>query len=214
MRMTKSVPIHSQLSIASRLRSIMGIWGITAFLPLPILALTDPDRSADLSCLYLAISNALLVTEAHRSWGLPGTVYSWRARTLTITTVTFVNVALFIAFGCVTGVQTSFPFPLMAVLSVIPALGVLPWMLRRVSQDPYAAVVFTGFLMGTCKILGCAAARIVYGPEALAEGFMAADWRTAKLMITVMWILSTLLSLGLLLADYRYFAHRDAGHST
>lgn len=192
----------------------MGIWGITAFLPLPILALTDPDRSADLSCLYLAISNALLATEAHRSWGLPGSVYLWRAKTLTITTVIFVNVALFIAFGSMTGVKTSFPFPLMAVLSVIPALGVLPWMLRRVSQDPYAAVVFAGFLMGTCKILGCAAARIVYGPDALAEGYMAADWRTAKLMITVMWTLSTLLSLGLLLVDYRYFAHRDASHAT
>ncbi len=208
------MPIHSQLSIASQLRSIMGIWGITAFLPLPILALTDPDRSADLSCLYLAISNALLATEAHRSWGLPGSVYLWRAKTLTITTVIFVNVALFIAFGSMTGVKTSFPFPLMAVLSVIPALGVLPWMLRRVSQDPYAAVVFAGFLMGTCKILGCAAARIVYGPDALAEGYMAADWRTAKLMITVMWTLSTLLSLGLLLVDYRYFAHRDASHAT
>ena len=211
--MTNSVPILATLSTGSRLRSMMGMWAVAAFLPLPVLALTDPDRSADLSCLYLAISNALLVTESHRSWGLPGSVSSWRARTRAIATVIFVNVALFIGFGLVTGVQTHFPFPLMAVLSVLPAIGVLPWMLRRVSTHPYAAVVFTGFLVGACKIAGCIAARVVYGPEALAQGYMAADWRTAKLMLTMLWTLSTLLSLALLYADYRYFARRDAGRA-
>ena len=211
--MTNSVLVIAPLSIASRLRSIIEVWAIATFLPLPVLALIDPHRSADLSCLYLAISSALLVTESQRSWGLPGSVYSWRARTLAIACVIFVNVTLFIGFGLVTGVQTNFPFPLMAILSVFPAIGVLPWMLRRVSQRPYAAVVFTGFIVGAFKIAGCVAARVVYGPDALAQGYMAADRRTAKLIVSILWTLSTLLSLGLLRADYRYFARRDTGHA-
>ena len=93
-------------------------------------------------------------------------------------------------------------------------IGILPSMLHRVSQPPYAAIVLTGFIVGACKIAGCIAARVVYGPDALAQGYMAADWRTAKLMITVLWTLSTLLSLGFFIADYRYFAHRNTDQAT
>lgn len=200
------------LSPGSGLRALMGVWGVAAVLPLPALILTDPARGAELSCLYLGLSNGLLATEFYRSWGPPGSVYSWRARTLATTIAILSNVALFIGFGLVIGVRTHFPFPLMAVLSVIPAIGLMPWMLRRVSQHPYAAIVFTGFLVGACKLAGCVAARLVYGPDALAQGYMAADWRTAKLMITMLWTLSTLISLGMLLADHRYFAQKGAGH--
>jgi hypothetical protein len=72
------------------------------------------------------------------------------------------------------------------------------------STDPYAAIIFSGFLIFTCKLAGCVVARVVYGPDYIAQGYVAADWRTAKLMITLLWSFSTLLSLGLLLADYRY----------
>jgi hypothetical protein len=183
---------------------MMGMWAVAAFLPLPILVATDPADSADVSCLYLGVINAWLVTEFHRSWGLPGSATSWRARMLAIITAISVNVALFVGFGLAAGVQTHFPFPLMAVLSALPAVGVMPWMLRRVSQHPYAAIIFSGFLIFACKLAGCVVARIVYGPDYIAQGYVAADWRTAKLMITLLWSFSTLLSLGLLLADYRY----------
>ena len=101
------------------------------------------------------------------------------------------------------GVVTHFSFPLMTVLSAIPAVGIVSWMLRRMPQHPYAAIVLGGMVVFMCKLAGCVAARIVYGPDYLALGYAAADWRTAKLMISVLWFLSTALSLGLLLADYR-----------
>ena len=192
---------------------MMGTWAVAAFLPLPILVATDPANSAEVSCLYLGVMNAWLVTEVHRSRGLPGSAASWRARMLAIITAISVNVALFVGFGLAGGVQTHFPFPLMAVLSAMPAVGVMPWMLRRVSQHPYAAIIFSGFLILVCKLAGCVVARIVYGPDYLAQGYVAADWRTAKLMITLFWSLSTLLSLGLLLADYRRCARNGHDHA-
>lgn len=192
---------------------MLGPWAVAAILPLPILVATDPAHSAEVSCLYLGVINAWLVTEFHRSWGLPGSATSWRARMLVIITAISVNVALFVGFGLAAGVQTHFPFPLMAVLSALPALGVMPWMLRRVSQHPYAAIIFSGFLIFACKLVGCVVARIVYGPDYIAQGYVAADWRTAKLMITLLWSFSTLLSLGLLLADYRSCARKGYEHA-
>lgn len=192
---------------------MMGMWAVAAFLPLPILVATDPANSADVSCLYLGVINAWLVTEFHRSWGLPGSATSWRARMLAIISAISVNVALFVGFGLAAGVQTHFPFPLMAVLSALPAVGIMPWMLRRVSQHPYAAIIFSGFLIFACKLAGCIVARIVYGPDYIAQGYVAADWRTAKLMITLLWSFGTLLSLGLLLADYRSCARKGHDHA-
>jgi hypothetical protein len=87
----------------------------------------------------------------------------------------------------------------------------MPWMLRRVSQQPYAAIIFTGFLIFACKLAGCVVARIVYGPDYIAQGYVSADWRTAKLMITLFWSFSTLLSLGLLFADYRSCERKSHG---
>jgi hypothetical protein len=211
--MTNSIPAPVQLSIVGGLRSMMGMWAVAAFLPLPILVATDPANSAVVSCLYLGVINAWLVTEFHRSWGLPASASSWRARMWAIITAISVNVALFVGFGLAAGVQTHFPFPLMAVLSVLPVVGVMPWMLRRVSQHPYAAIIFSGFLIFACKLAGCIVARVVYGPDYIAQGYVAADWRTAKLMITLLWSFSTLLSVGLLLADYRSCARKGHRHA-
>jgi hypothetical protein len=201
--MTTSISEPVQPSASGGLRSMMGMWAVAAFLPLPVLVTMDPVRSADVSCVYLGVINAWLVTEIHRAWGLPGSAASWRVRMLAITTAISVNVALFVGFGLAAGVQTYFPFPVMAGLSVIPVIGVMPWMLRKISQHPYAAVVFSGFLIFACKLAGCVVARLVYGPDYISQGYVAADWRTAKLMITLLWSFSTLLSLGLLVVDYR-----------
>ena len=42
-------------------------------------------------------------------------------------------------------------------------------------------------IVGTIKIVACGVARIVYGPDFIALGYVAGDWQTAKLMISIMW---------------------------
>jgi hypothetical protein len=188
-------------SLANELRSMALTWAVAAALPLPVLVATNPASSADISCLYLGLANAWLVTEFHRSMGLPESPGAWRARTLAIATSAIGNVAVFVTFGVAAGVQTHFPFPLMALLSAAPAVGILPWMLRRV-RHPFAAIILGAALVFAAKLASCVVARIVYGPDYLERGYVAGDWRTAKLMISLFWSFSTLLSLGLLLADY------------
>ena len=171
-------------------------------LPLPMLMASDPARSGDVACLYLGLGGGWLVAEFHRSCGLPASVASWRVRALAIATALAINVALFIGFGIAAGVRTHFPFPLMAVLSAIPAAGMVPWFLRRV-RHPYAPIVLAAALVLAAKLAACVVARFVYGPQFIERGYVAADWRSAKLMISLFWTLCTLLSVGLLLVDYR-----------
>ena len=177
-------------------------WAAAAALPLPMLMAIDPAGSGDISCLYLGLASGWLVVEFDRSGGLPESSASWRARTLAIVIAVAVNVALFVAFGVAAGVQTHFPFPLMAVLSAIPAVGIVPWLLRRVGH-PFASIILAAMLVFAAKLAGCVVARIVYGPDYMERGYVSADWRSAKLMISLFWSFSTLLSLGLLLAEYR-----------
>ena len=195
----RSKPAHSA---ANQLRAMAVTWGVAAILPLPILMASDPAGSGDIACLYLGLAGGWLVAEFHRCGGLPESVASWRARTLAIATAVAISVALFIAFGVAAGVQTHFPFALMAVLSAIPALGMVPWFLRRV-RHAFASIIFAAMLVLAAKLAACVVARIVYGPLYIERGYVSADWRSAKLMISLFWSLSTLLSVGLLLADYR-----------
>ena len=196
-------------SVASMLRSMMETWAFAAFLPLPALVAIDPAHSADIACIYLGVINAWLVAEYHRVWGTPGSVACWWARARALAVTIGVNVAVFVGFGVAADVQTNFPFPLMAALSAIPAFGVMPWMLRTLPQRPYAAIVFGGFIIFACKLAGCVVARLVYGPDYISHGYVAADWRTAKLMITLLWLFSILLSLALLMVDYRCCARKE-----
>src|SRR5687768_10261488 len=158
------IPAHPGRSAANELRAMAATWAVAAALPLPILVATDPASSGPISCLYLGLASGWLVAEFHRSGGLPESSASWRARTLAIVTAVAVNVALFVAFGVAAGVQTHFPFPLMAVLSAIPAVGIVPWLLRRV-RHPHASIILAGMLVLAAKLTACVVARFVYGPD-------------------------------------------------
>ncbi len=111
------------------------------------------------------------------------------------------NVVLFIFMGASIDIDSSIPFPLVAILSAIPAIGSVPWLIARVRQQ-YAALFFAVLVVGSCKLIGCVLARIVYGPNILADGYIAADWHTAKLMISTFWALNIAMALGLLFAGY------------
>jgi len=199
--MQSSIDQINRPSPTNELRLMAMTWGVAAVLPIPVLVATNPATSADISCLYLGLAGAWLLTEFHRSIGLPESPEAWRARTLATTIAVVTNVALFVACGVAAGVQTRFPFPLMAVLSAVPAMGIIPWMLRRVRQH-YAPIILGAALVLGAKLAACVVARMVYGPDYIERGYVAADWRTAKLMISLFWSFSTLLALGLWLADF------------
>jgi hypothetical protein len=181
-------------------------WAAAAILPLPALVAIDPAKGADVACLYLGLATAWWVTELYPHDGYPDSSRAWRAKALASAIGAAAHVALFVLFGLAAGVQTHLPFPLMATLSAIPAVGLVPWLLGRLRQ-PYTTIFLAAVLVLAAKLAACVVARLVYGPDYLAQGYASADWRTAKLMIALFWALTTALSLSLFVADY--LAHKS-----
>lgn len=186
-----------------QLRGMLGPWAFAALVPLPDLVTGTPAECAVTACVYLGLMNGWLVTEFYRQFGRPANSAEFLNRTVAISLALSVNVALFIFCGECVEVETTFPFYLMAGLSVLPALGIVPFAIRVMRESRYIAIILTGLTILACKLAGCVAARFVYGPDYIAQGYVSSDWRTAKLMISLMWIFSTFLSLAAFACEWR-----------
>ena len=188
-------------SAIAHLKNLWMTWIAALFLPLPVLMVSNPAESSNIACCYLGIASAWLASEIFRAGGLPDSRSKWSAKTLATFIALVPNVALFIFMGTSIDIDSGIPFPLVAVLSAIPAIGVVPWLITRVRQQ-YAALFFAAIVVGSAKMIGCVLARIIYGPNILADGYIAGDWRTAKLMISTFWTLNIIMAIGLWLAGY------------
>ena len=179
-------------------------------LPVPVLLTGADSNGADVGTLYLALGGAWLGTEAFRPGSEPTTVADWRTRISALVICLVVNAVVFAVLGLAADVKSDIPLPIMAAFGISPALGLVPWLTLRLRQ-PYGAIVLGAMIVGVTKIASCVVVRIVYGPNALADGFMAADWRTAKLMISLMWSGTLFVSALALVACHRRFANEQVG---
>lgn len=189
-------------AVVRLLRASVMVWMFTAILPLPILAASDPADSAIVSCVYLGIACGWLAAHFASVGSERDSRLMFLAKTGATCIAVATNVAVFISIGVAVRVKTNLPFAAMATLSAGPAIGIVPWMLRRVRQS-YAALILTGMLVLGVKLSACVVARFVYGPDFIARGYVAADWQTAKLMIWLFWTGTILLSLGMLVWDWK-----------
>jgi len=153
-----------------------------------------------ISCLYLGMASAWLATQICGHNGLPESFSSWAAKTLALFIAVIANVVFFVLLGVTAGVRTNIPFPAMAAWSAVPALGLVPWLTIRL-REPYTTLVFAATTVGAIKLISRIVARICYDPDYIEQGYIAGDWRTAKLMISLLWTLTVGLSIGLLFAD-------------
>ena len=80
---------------------------------------------------------------------------------------------------------------------------------RKVILAAKVAIVLGALTVGLIKIGACVVARLVYGPDYIAQGYVSADWQTAKLMISLMWTGTLLISVFALVACHRRFAILD-----
>ena len=114
---------------------------------------------------------------------------------------------LFSLLGWSASVHSNIPLPALGALGIAPSLGLVPWLTLRLRQ-PYGAIVLGALIVGVIKLGACVVARIVYGPDYIAQGYVSADWQTAKLMISLMWVGTLLVSGMALLACHQQFTHR------
>lgn len=190
----------SSQSLWSALRGLAYQGAIAGLLPLPALFMARSSMTADLAALYLGLASAWLAADAFRD--RPVDRAAWLNRMCALGLILSVNVGLFGFLGVVSEIESHIPFPLIAGLAAVPALGLIPWLTLKL-RHPYQAIVLGGACVGGMKILGCIVARIIYGPDALRDGFMAADWRTAPVMIGCFWVGTILVSSWGLFESYR-----------
>jgi hypothetical protein len=158
---------------------------MTLLLPLPVLITVNPAYNAEISCVYLGLASAWLAMHVVSREGLkPGRLYGALA----------VNLGIFVVMGMAAGVESRFPFPLMAALSVVPAMGLVPWLTLRM-RNPLTVLIVAAVIELWAKLTGCVVARFVYGPNFQLDGRIAGDWNTARLMISTFWIISSSISL-------------------
>jgi hypothetical protein len=186
------------------LRRLAMTWTAAACLPIPALLMTNPATNAEVACLYLGLASAWLATEILRFGGYPDSRSTWLTKTTAICVALATNATMFVAFGTMVSVRSNLPFPLLATFAVIPSIGIVPWMTLRL-RDPFKAMVLSAFILMTAKLAACVVARFVYGPDFMERGYVAADWRTAKVMISLTWSTITTISMACLAHGYWQF---------
>ncbi len=172
---------------------------------MPMLTAGGETVNSDIAVLYLGLGAAWLAVEAFHPSRPPGSVADWRARMGVLILYLVVNATVFSVFGDWAQIKSNIPLPILATLGIAPSLGLVPWLVLRLRQ-PFAAIVLGAFAVVLIKLSACVVARVVYGPDYIALGYASADWRTAKLMISVMWSGTLLVSALACWATYRCFA--------
>lgn len=189
-------------SLARELRLLLFPWAFALLLPMPMLMAGGETVNSDIAVLYLGLGAAWLAVEAFHPSRVALSPADWRARMGALIIYLAVNATVFSVFGDLAQIQSNIPLPLLATLGIVPSLGLVPWLVLRLRQ-PFAAIVLGAFAVAIMKLSACVVARVVYGPDYIALGYASADWRTAKLMISLMWTGTFLVSALAGMATYR-----------
>jgi hypothetical protein len=97
---------------------------------------------------------------------------------------------------------------LLALSALIPSCCIVPY-LTLITRKPFAAVVFTVFLVGCMKLLGCVVVVLDHGWDASERGYTTMPWTRPNLLVWVFWANTAVLSLVLYCLAARRF--RDRG---
>ena len=178
------------MTVSSELRDMLPTWAVAILLPLPVATFWQDGSGRAFAYVYLFIGCAVLTAERFgrspqieaANQATEGMRRRWRVKMAALVLAMAGAVSIFTAFGWAMSGQLDSVIPLLAVLAVLPALGCVP-LLALITGKPYAAVLFTAFLLGLVKIAGCVVVRIVYGPNALAEGHMTLPWEQPNLLV-------------------------------
>ena len=191
--------------IWAEIKFLLPWWAVTVVVSGLVMAATPANGVSDYSLMCLGLGCAILAARAfgqERRRGETATESPeniWTIRMSAVSITMFAAAAAFSLMSAKARVSHGLPVPMLAVLTSTPALGIVPYLTLRI-RKPFAAVVFSAFIAGAIKLASCVVVRIVYGPDALADGYMAGDWHTAKLMISLFWTGTVLVSLGCAIA--------------
>ncbi len=180
--------------LRSELLALLPAWIAGILLPLPALLLWRSDDARRVAIWCFFVGCVALVAFAFRSRG--ELELSWNERMAAIGTSLFSTWAGFsLLWLAIIGSEDLTPFFLTFQI-LIPSFCVVPYMML-VTRNPIAAVVFSLFLVGSMKLLGCLVVVLVYGWHADVRGYTTMPWMHPNLLVWLFWLNTGVLSLSL-----------------
>jgi hypothetical protein len=202
-------------SLSHEWRYLAPAWLGSVLLPCSALLLW---RSADGVALALGLffvgSASLVAYSFRRDVNAPGESESghrrriWRKRMVGVTVAQLAAWAVFSSVHLALNDRDDFVSVLLALSALIPSCCIVPY-LTLVTRKPFAAVVFTVFLVGCMKLLGCVVVVLVHGWDASDRGYTTMPWARPNLLVWVFWANTAVLSLVLYCSGASRFRDRN-----
>jgi hypothetical protein len=184
-------------SLLREFRYLAPAWLASLLLPWPALLFW---RSADGLILALGlffVGSASLVAYSFRR-GVPACAdgeFGYARRMLAVLAALLANWGAFCALHLTLNDHADFVSLVQALSALVPSCCIVPYLLH-VTRKPVAAVVFTVFLVGCMKLLGCVVVVLVHGWDASERGYTTMPWAQPNLLVWLFWLNSAVLSLG------------------
>ena len=187
-------------SLTQKLRYLAPAWLGSVLLPWPALLLWRSTDGVALALgLFFVGSASLVAYSFRRDVKATGEVESgnrgriWRKRMVAVTVAQLAAWAVFSSVHLALNDRHDFVSVLLALSALVPSCCVVPY-LTRLTRKPVAAVVFTVFLVGCMKLLGCVVVVLVHGWDASERGFTTMPWAHPNLLVWVFWANTGVLS--------------------
>ena len=188
-------------SWTGELRYLVPAWLGSVLLPWPALLLwRSPDGLALALGLFFVGSASLVAYSFRRDANATGEGESadprrtWRKRMVAVTVAQLAAWAAFASVHLALNDRHDFVSVLLALSALIPSCCITPY-LTLVTRKPFAAVVFTVFLVGCMKLLGCVVVVLVHGWDASERGHTTMPWTHPNLLVWLFWVNTGVLSL-------------------
>lgn len=203
-------------SLTHEWRYLAPAWLGSVLLPWPALLLwRSPDGLALALGLFFVGSASLVAYSFRRDATATGEGESgdlrriWRKRMVAVTAALLAAWAAFSAVHLGLNDRQDVVSVFLALSALIPSCCIAPY-LTLLTRKPVAAVVFTVFLVGCMKLLGCVVVVLVHGWDASERGHTTMPWTHPNLLVWLFWVNTGVLSLVLYCLGVSRFRGRTA----
>lgn len=202
-------------SVGNCLLAFWPVWLLWLLLPLPTVLFWHSQNGRFLAlCCFFVSCVSFVVFAFHKGFVRLSTQRTsaerkhttevWRYRISFLWTVLLFQWGVFSVLCLAFNDSRDFIAPVLALLSLIPALCIAPY-ITLATQKPFASVVFTLFLVGCMKLVAGSVTVLVYGWEASAHGHTVLAWTQPNLIVCSLIVATTVLSASFYILGRRRF---------
>ncbi len=162
-------------------------------LPIPAITFWEDGAGRAYAFAYLFVGCAFMAADCFRPFSgrsRDGASAStslecglvWRIKLIALGLAVACAVAVFTGAWFALSGTVDFGVPALAFLSVLPVWCAVPYFTLKM-QKPFTGILMAMFSVAMIKLLSCLVVRMVYGANALADGYMAMSLGSPNLLV-------------------------------